>query len=596
MKLIFKALAKYKWAAALSIFLKLLGTLTELSLPYILEYIIDTLVPAGRLRPVMLWGSLMFVAAILTRFLNATANRRAVNTAHFVSYDIRNRLFRKTINLSGSRFDAFTLPSLISRMTSDSYNVQAATQQLQVLCVRSPILLIGGIIVTVTMDAGLATVLLAILPVLLTIILIVSAKGIPLFNKVQQYLDRVVRVMRENITGIRVVKALSKTEYEKRRFARANDELTAGDLKASTVMAIPGPFMQTCLNTGLAIIVLLGASRVNKGLIEPGVILAFLTYFNMIAMGVMGINRIFITMSKASASANRINKVLESEEDQPQLAEGETRAQQEEGFIAFENVSFAYGGAEETGAAANVDGSEIKADFAGEQRENALENITFHLKKGESLGIIGPTGCGKTTVINLLMRFYDVPEGGVFVDGKDVRTYKKEELRAKFGVCFQNDMVFQDTLRENVVFGREENEAKLRGSIEDAMAAEYIDALEDGLDYGAAIRGANLSGGQKQRLLIARALYGDPEILVLDDSSSALDYKTDAAVRKAIEAHHGDTTLIMVAQRVSSIMNLDRIMVMDNGRCIGLGTHEELMKTCPAYRETCEVQMGSLAS
>ena len=584
MRLLFRAMGHYKKAVAACIVIKLFATLSELLLPYILEHMIDKVAPLGDLRLAVLWGLLMFAAAVVCRQLNVTANRRAVGNAHRVSYDIRQELFRKTANLSGSQFDAFGLPSLISRMTSDSYNVQSATQQFQTLCVRAPMLLIGGVCVSLVMDASLAMILVSMLPVLILVVLAVSAKGLPMYNRVQKRLDVVVRVMRENITGIRVVKALSKTEYEKRRFAKANQDMTDSDIAAGTVMTIPSPLMQLCLNGGLSLVVFIGATRVNDGVMEPGVILAFLTYFNMIIMGVMGLNRIFMTLSRAGASADRIDQVLQTGIDQLVLPEAEARTPAGKEFIRFEHVNFSYG----------EDSGEL-AGFAGEKRERALTDISFALERGESLGIIGPTGCGKSTVISLLMRFYDVQDGGVFIDGKDVRTYDKDDLRKRFGVCFQNDMVFQDTLRENIRFGRDVDDAAFRRAIEDAMAAEYIDALEDGVDYQAAIKGANLSGGQRQRLLVARALAAKPEILVLDDSSSALDYKTDAAMRRAIREHHGDATLIMVAQRVSSVMGMTRILVMDNGRCVGYGTHGELMESCPAYRETYQVQMGELA-
>lgn len=584
MRLLFRAMGRYKGAVAICIVIKLFGTISELLLPYILEHIIDDVAPLGNLPLAILWGLLMFAAALVCRQLNVCANRRGIDTAHRVSYDIRQELFRKTANLSGSQFDAFGLPSLISRMTSDSYNVQSAVQQLQTLCVRAPMLLIGGVCVSLVMDASLAMILVAMLPVLILVVLVVTAKGLPMYNRVQQRLDVVVRVMRENITGIRVVKALSKTEYEKRRFAQANRDMTDSDIAAGTVMAIPSPLMQLCLNGGLALVVLIGARRVNAGAMEPGVILAFLTYFNMITMGVMGLSRIFMTMSKAGASADRIDQVLQAETDQRVLPGGEALTPAGDEFIRFEHVSFSYG-----------EGEAGCAGFAGEEREKALTDISFTLKRGESLGIIGPTGCGKSTIISLLMRFYDVRNGGVFVDGRDVRAYDKDELRRKFGVCFQNDMVFQDTLRENVRFGRDVDDDAFRAAIEDAMAAEYIDALEDGADHRAEIRGANLSGGQKQRLLVARALAARPEILVLDDSSSALDYRTDAAMRRAIRENHGDATLIMIAQRVSSIMGMTHILVMDNGKCVGYGTHQELMETCPAYRETYQLQMGEIA-
>lgn len=580
MKLIFRYMGRYRAAVLLAMGIKLAGTMTELLLPYILEYMIDDVVPAGSLPRVVLWGLLMFAAAVVCRQLNVLANRRTVDNAHRISYDVRQDLFVKTANLPGSAFDELGLPSLISRMTSDSYNVQSAVQQLQAMCVRAPMLLLGGMVMTLAMDLPLAMILVVMLPVLLAVVFFVCAKGIPMYNTVQKRLDNVVRIMRENITGIRVVKALSKADYEKRRFAAANREMTNCDIKASTVMAIPGPLMQLCLNVGLTLVVVAGAWRVNEGLTRPGVILAFLTYFNMITMGVMGLSRIFMTLSKASASAGRIAEVLAAPDEQRVLRPGEALQPSGAGFLRFENVDFSYG---KTGAG-----------FAGGEREKALDHISFSLNRGESLGIIGPTGCGKTTIINLLMRFYDADAGGVFVDGRDVRSYDKDELHRKFGVAFQNDMVFQDTLGENIRFGRDLDEAALRRAAKDAMAAEYIDSLEDGLDHPAAIKGANLSGGQKQRLLVARALAGNPEILVLDDSSSALDYKTDAAMRRAIARSHGDSTVILIAQRVSSVMGMDHILVMDNGRCIGYGSHGELLENCPPYREIYETQMGAM--
>ena len=575
MKLILRTMGKYKWAIVLAIFIKLLGTMTELTLPYILEYMIDHVVPSGNMRNVVLWGLLMFVAAVLCRQLNVTANRKAINNAHKMSFDVRQALFKKTANLSGDKFDSFALPSLISRMTSDSYNVQAAVAQVQTLCVRAPMMLFGGVIMTLIMDWALAMILIVMLPFLIFVVFFVSSKGIPLYTGVQGKLDCVVRIMRENITGIRVVKALSKGEYEKKRFAEANEDMAKSDMRAGTIMAIPGPFMQLCLNIGLTMVVIFGAIRVNRGQMQPGVILAFLTYFNMINMGVMGLNRIFMSMSKASASADRIDKVL-SAEDGWDIIPDEGNGSD---HIRFENVSFSYGSESKT-----------DADFAGGKRERALENISFTLNKGESLGIIGPTGCGKTTVVNLLMRFYDPDEGSIIIDGRDVRSYEKDELRRKFGVVFQNDMVFNDSIKNNIDFGRDIPQEKLDAAAKDAVAMEFIDSLDGKMEYMAAIKGANLSGGQKQRLLVARALAADPEILVLDDSSSALDYKTDATMRNAIKKNHKDSTLIMIAQRVSSIMGMDHIMVMDNGECIGYGTHEELMESCPAYRETFEMQ------
>ena len=583
MKLIFSYLNKYKAAVAVAIFIKLIGTLSELLLPYILEHIIDNVVPSGNLPLVLLWGSGMFVTAFLCRLFNVKANRKAIDNAHRISYEVRQSLFEKTISLTGAQFDSFSLPSLISRMTSDSYNVQQAVQQFQTLCVRAPIMLVGGVTVASFMDWHMAMIMVVILPVLIAVILFVSSRGIPMYRKVQEKLDVVVRLMRESITGIRVVRALSKESYEMNRFAKANHEMMKSDVAAVTVMAIPGPLMQTALNIGLTAVVFIGAKRVNAGLMKPGVILAFLTYFNMIAMGVMGLNRIFMTMSKASASADRIHAVLLEPDLGTSVIEDDSEPDSDE-VIAFDHVNFAYG---------ESITHETKA-FAGEQRENALDDISFTVKKGESLGIIGPTGCGKTTIINLMMNFYDADSGEIRIDGRKIGAYQKQELRRKFGTVFQNDMIFQDTLHENINFGRGIEEEKIETAVESAQALEFIQSIDEGLAYEAAIKGANLSGGQKQRILVARALAASPEILVLDDSSSALDYKTDAAMRRSITESYPDSTLIMIAQRVSSVMNMTKILVLDNGKCIGYGDHETLMKTCEPYRETYEIQMGDM--
>lgn len=585
MGLIVRAMGRYKRAVALCVFVKLLATFSELLLPCILEHIIDDAAPRGSLALVLFWGAVMFAAALVCRQLNVWANRRGVRNARNVSYDVRQALFQKTVNLSGEQFDDFSLPSLISRMTSDSYNVQSAVQQFQTLCIRAPMLLVGGTVMALVMDPSLAMILVALLPVLILVVLGVYARGLPMYRRVQERLDEVVRIMRENITGIRVVKALSKAEHEKRRFARANDAMADSDIAAGTVMAIPSPLMQLCINGGLALVVYTGAGRVNAGALEPGVILAFLTYFNMINMGLMGLSRIFMTMSRAAASAGRIDQVLRAKESQRVLSPEEAGSPAGPGFLRFEHVDFSYG-----------DAAADAAGFAGEEREKALSDVSFSLDRGESLGIIGPTGCGKSTIISLLLRFYDADGGGVYVDGRDVRAYEKDELRRKFGVCFQSGMVFQDTLRSNVDFGRELEEAGLRSAVVDAQAAEYIDALEDGLDHRADIKGANLSGGQKQRLLVARALAGRPEVLILDDSSSALDYRTDAALRRAITQNYREAALILVAQRVSSVMGMTRILVMDNGKCVGFGTHEELLEHCAPYRETYQMQMGDTFS
>ncbi len=588
MKFIFSYLKKYVNLISVVMFVKFLGSFGELLLPYVLEHMIDEVVPTQNMKQVILWGITMLILAFLVRFFNVRANRLAVKVAKSSIYEIRRDLFWKSINLSGNQMDAFGLPSLTSRMTSDSYNVQNFIQSVQAMGVRAPILLFGGIIITMTMDMGLAMILLIMAPILIVIVCYVSFKGIPLYEKVQESVDDIVRTMRENITGIRVVKSLSKESYEKARFEEVNNIMASNDRKAGIVMAMPGPIMTLFLNVGLTIVVILGAYRVNAGEIKPGVILAFLTYFNMILMGVMGLNRIFMMMSKANASAARIEAVVNARDELTPIPEGEAARTEREGYVVFEHVDFSYDLGDE-----KVEKSQM---FAGFSREKCLYNIDFSIKKGGSLGIIGATGSGKTSIINLMMRFYDPTAGHVFINGRDVRTFDKDELHRMFGVVFQNDVIFADTLKENISFGRDVTMEEIVLAAEDARAREFIENYKDDYEHEAVIHGANLSGGQRQRTLIARALVAKPEILILDDSSSALDYKTDAALRKAIRAHHEDATTIIVAQRISSIMSLDHIMVLDEGRIIGYGTHEELMRSCSMYQDIYMTQMGEVAN
>ena len=582
MKFIFSYLKAFRWRIAGGMGIKLSATLLELMIPYVLETLIDTVAPTGDRGRVVLWGATMILLAFSVRMLNVTANRMSVRVAKQTIFRIRRDLFHASLNLSGGQMDAFGLPSITSRMTSDSYNVQSFIQSSQTLGIRAPFMLTGGILVTLSMDRGLALILCAMAPVMIALVVVISMRGIPLYDQVQQGMDGMVRVMRENITGIRVVKALSKEDYERRRFREVNDTAERRDIRASITMALPGPLVTLFLNVGLTLVVLLGARRVNAGVTRPGVILAFLTYFNMILMGVMGLNRIFMMMSKANASAKRIAAVVDQPEALRAMPETAAEKPPRDGFLVFDHVTFNY----------DAEDASAGGQFAGSTRQQALEDIDFAVPKGGSLGIIGATGSGKTTIINLLMRFYDPQKGRVFVDGRDVRSYDKDALHRRFGVVLQNDVVFAESLRDNIAFGRDVSGDALREAARDAMAAPFIEAYEDGYDHAAVIHGANLSGGQRQRLLIARALAGGAEILILDDASSALDYRTDAALRRAIRERHADATTIVIAQRVSSIMALDDILVLDEGRVIGHGTHDQLMERCPVYRDIYDTQMG----
>lgn len=580
MKFLWHYMRDCKNRIAVVLSLKIMATVTELLIPYVLEHIIDDVVITEDVAQILLWGGVMIVLAVLARRLNIMANRRGAGISRDCTYAVRRDLFWRSMNLSGSQVDEFGLPSLTSRMTSDTYNIQNFIRATMAMGIRAPFLLLGGIAITLTMDVGLALILIIIAPILISLIIFVSFKGIPLYEKVQQKMDDIVRVMRENITGIRVVKALSKEDFETRRFHSTNDELTGSDVRASVIMGLPGPIMSLFLNVGLTLVVFIGAKRVNAGLTEPGVILAFLTYFNMVLMGIMGVSRIFLMYSKANASAQRIASVVLKEEDLVPISEEEAAKPDSDEHIIFDHVNFSY--------------NKILND-SPEGREQCLTDISFRIKKGGSLGIIGATGCGKTTIFNLLMRFYDADSGHIFVGGRDVRTYDKDELHSKFGVVFQNDVILTGEIKNNIVFGRDVSDEDVAMAAADACAAEFIENYDDKYEHVTTKLGSNLSGGQKQRVLISRALVANPEILLLDDASSALDYKTDANLRKAIREHHDDTTTLVVAQRISSIMSLDEIIVVDDGRIIGKGTHEELLGSCPIYADIFKTQMGGEA-
>ena len=552
---------------ALSMSAKLLAAVGELLIPFVLEHIIDRVAPGGSMGTAALWGMVMVLLALAVRRCNLFANRTAVSVSGSCTLRLRQDLFVRTMSLSGAQADRFGLPSLISRMTSDSYNIQNFITSIQTVGVRAPILLVGGICVTLAMDRALASILCVMAPVLMGVVVAVSRRGVPLYGAVQRELDGMVRVMRENITGVRVVKALSKEERERRRFHDCNDRLTRSDLKASLVMAFPGPLVQLCLNVGLVLVVLLGARRVDSGAAEPGVILAFLTYFNLILHSVMSFNRIFLLLSKASASARRIEEVLDAGEELPVLPLTEERRRENGALLEFDRVSFTH----QRGGAADA------ASFAGGERGKCLDGVSFRLSRGETLGVIGATGAGKSTLIHLLLRFYDADEGGVYVDGRDVRTYDRAALRKKFGTVFQNDIIFAETLADNITLGRDLSREAVRQAAEDAMAAGFIAEKPGQYGYAADIRGANLSGGQKQRISIARVFLKNPPILILDEATSALDNESEYAVAKSLNELAKGRTTLTIAHRLSSIRNSDRILVLTEEGIVEEGNHEKLM-------------------
>jgi ATP-binding cassette subfamily B protein len=564
-----------------TLILKLVAAIAELFLPKIMAFIIDELVPAERaaieaggsasagVRHIVLYGLVMLAFALLALVGNIVANCLATRSAAEITQRIRADLFRKTTALSARQVDRMTVSSLISRLTSDSYYVNEVLAMTQRMGIRAPVLLVGGLLLTLTLDPVLTLVLAAVLPLIVLVVTLVTKRSIPIYKDEQETLDEMVRVVQENAAGVRVIKALSKTEHEKERFCRVSGELSKRESRAGRLMSLTNPLTSLILNLGFCVVLVVGAYRVATGDAKSGMILAFLTYFTIILNAMLGITRIFVRWSRGIASAGRIGEVLAEEEDMPVIPSEPVKT---DDHITFENVSFSYN-----------------------RIETNLDNLSFSLGRGQTLGIIGATGSGKSTLISLLVRFYDADSGTIRIDGRDIRSIPVEELRSKFGVVFQNDFLVGTDIRENIDFYRGRSDREIEEAAAAAQASEFIEASEEGYARPVTSRGTNLSGGQKQRLLVARALAGDPEILILDDSSSALDYKTDMLMRRAIRERNRDTTTIIVAQRVSAIRHADLILVLDDGRVIGRGTHDELMRDCEIYRSIGKMQMGGEA-
>ena len=567
MKWVLKYLSPLKKRLTVGIGVKTVGTLAELFIPFLLTYILDNVIKTGSVGKILLYGVLMAVCALIACVGNVVANRMAAKTTMMFATRMRKELFSKTLHLSAKDTDRFTIPSLEARITSDTYNVQNFIGMIQRMGIRAPILLLGGAAITLVMDAKLALVMIAVMPIIFIVIYSISRLGVPLYSGVQKSVDGMVRVVREDAQGIRVIKALSKVEYENERYDRANMTLRRNESRAGIIMGVVNPIMTLLMNMGIVAVIAVSAYYVSKNRSSAASILAFMQYFTLISFAMMSLSRMFVMYTKCAASASRISSVMECESELKVL---EDDGKGDDGYhISFENVSFSYLG----------------------KKDNA-KNISFKLKRGERLGIIGATGSGKSTILRLLMRFYDVDSGTVRINGRDVRSYTPEELTAMFGIVFQNDFIYADTIEENIRFGRDISHEEIVEAAKLAQADEYISAFSDGYAHAVSTAGTNLSGGQRQRLLISRAVAGRPEILILDDSSSALDYKTDANLRRALADALPDSTVITVAQRVSSVKSCDHILVIEDGEIIGAGTHDELIESCAEYKEISDSQMG----
>jgi ATP-binding cassette subfamily B protein len=499
---------------------------------------------------------------------NVIANRNAEWIAAAAVKDLRHDLFEKINTLSANQVDQLTRPSLISRMTTDTYNMYQATGSMQRLGIRAPVLLLGGIAMSLLIDPVLTLVMISLLPLILVIVYFTSKVGVPLYKKTQKSVDKLIRTLREYVTGMRVVRALSMNAYELNRFDKNNKETIERELEASITMARINPLMQAVMNIGLVIVLVFGAYRVDIGLTARGEILAFVTYFTIILNAMMSITRVFVLSSRASASGERIYEVL----DLPISMQDGNKSiikNKKKPHIKFEHVSFSY-----------------------LQKEKNLIDINFELYKGQTLGIIGATGSGKTTLINLLMRFYDVDQGSIKLFGTDLRDLKQNELRESIGVVFQNDLIFADTIYGNIQFNRRQITDEDVDLATEVAQANFIYEKENQNQYQMSQKGMNLSGGQKQRVLIARAIAGKPDLIILDDASSALDYRTDMKLRKSINEKHKDASKIIIAQRISSIKDADLILLIDEGRVLAQGTHEQLLESSEMYQKIASYQLG----
>ena len=569
MKTILKYIKPYYAKMLLGFSIKMTATIVELFIPYILTHILENVIKTSDVKKVILWGGLMMLCAGVACVGNVTANRMAARMSNDFCEELRSDLFAKTLRLSARQTDKFTIASLESRITTDTYNIYHFVGMMQRMGVRAPIMLIGGIIITMIMDSYLSMVMVATMPLLFISVYFISRCGIPLYRKVQSAIDDMIRVVREDTQGIRVIKALSKDKYEHKRYDYVNKVLVKNEKRAGITMGAVHPVMNLFMNMGIVAVVALSAQRVTNHLSTPETVIAFMQYFTLISMSMMFMSRMFMMASKCLASANRVAEILNCEDELTEKSEDEYPPKYNDNVIEFCDVNFSYIG--------------VKKD---------LSNISFSVKEGETLGIIGATGSGKSTVIRLLLRFFDVDSGAIYLDGKDIRTINKDELCSNFGTVMQNDFLYNDTIYENIKFCRDISEKEIKNAAIVAQADQFITEFEEGYDRVLSQKGTNVSGGQKQRILIARAIANSPRILILDDSSSALDYKTESMLRKALNEKFKNTIVINVAQRVSAVKNCTQIIVLEEGKIIGIGTHEQLLENCPEYKEISDSQMG----
>ena len=573
MKKLLVYLKDYKKESVLGPLFKLLEATFELIVPLVMAAIIDTGVATGDKSYIMKMCMVLVLLAVIGLTCSVTAQYFAAKAAVGFATKLRHALFAHIESLSFTEMDTVGTATLITRMTSDVNQVQNGVNLVLRLFLRSPFIVFGAMVMAFTIDVKAAMVFVVTIPLLSIIVFGIMLISIPLYKKVQSALDKVLGITRENLTGSRVIRAFNKEEDETVHFNENNDLLTRAQIYVGKISALMNPLTYVIINGAIVVLVWTGAVRVDNGYITQGEVVALINYMSQILVELVKLANLIININKSIACGNRIQSIFEM---QPSITDGSgqkvdkvqtdtaDRSEEAEYAVEFSHVGLTYAGA----------------------GDESLTDIDFKVKKGETIGIIGGTGSGKSSVVNLIPRFYDVTSGFIKVDGKDVKDYPLEELRGKIGTVLQKAVLFHGTIRENLKWGNPDaTEEDLNRAITVAQAKEFVDNKEGGLDFEIEQGGKNLSGGQRQRLTIARAVVKKPEILILDDSASALDFATDADLRKAIREMEGETTVFIVSQRAASIQHADRIVVLDDGKIVGLGTSEELLESCEVYQE-----------
>ncbi|HBG09525.1 MAG: ABC transporter ATP-binding protein [Limnochordia bacterium] len=553
------------------VFLEVMATLR---LPDLMSRIVDEGIARGNLGLIWRVGALMLAVALGGVVCSIAGNYLASRASGKFGRDVRLAVFRRVGEFSPREFDQFGAASLITRTTNDVQQIQHMFRMSMRMAMRAPLMAVGGVLMVVRKDAQLAMILLGLIPVMAALVALVMSKGVPLFKSLQEKLDRLNQVVREQLMGVRVIRAFNRGEDERARFAKANRDLTATALRVSRIMITLMPLLGLLINFTNIVIIWFAAQRIDAGIMEVGDLMAFLQYTMQTFMAVMMLSMIFVNLPRASASAQRIAEVLQTEPSITDPAEPQAFDAQL-GVVEFEGVTFSYPGAEVP----------------------VLSGISFTAKPGQVTALIGGTGSGKSTILELLLRFHDPDSGRITLDGVDIRSASQSDLRSRVGYVPQQAVLFSGTVASNIRHGKQDaTDEEVREAARIAQALDFVSEREGGFEGEVAQGGTNLSGGQKQRLSIARAVVRRPQIYLLDDSFSALDYKTDAKLRQELAEAARDATVIVVAQRVSTIMHADQILVLEAGRIVGQGTHETLLEDCRVYQEIVASQFGEEAA